>query len=346
MDRFAAPKFGVSFSRLDSALGEDGCLRWYFWRSYGSWKGWERDAPPDAALAYRLGKMRSLAALAGAAVHEAAQHVFGNTSQGLSVWPADKLAQETANAFMGDVRRILPQDLHSSSKRKPALQEAVYGVWDQDPRSEDFDRTTAKRLKPGTDGFRQALNREVVFYEERIRVSVQVLTELPLLKHLASGAYRLERMEQLTEIQVPFEGSEDTFTAWISPDMLLSRPDVGRYLLVDWKSGEAKEGHIEQLGLYAMEAVQAGIPPSDVGLMLVYLSEESELRRVQVYPCRQQLVDEARARLQAGAGQLRELAVDGDVVANRPVEMERFTQLAEGSSRCGWCEYRMLCGRD
>jgi len=41
-DRFAAPTFGVSHSRLRGALDpETGCLRWYWWKTYGSWKGWE-----------------------------------------------------------------------------------------------------------------------------------------------------------------------------------------------------------------------------------------------------------------------------------------------------------------
>ena len=46
------------------------CARAYYFNYYGSWGGWERDAPAPARLAYRLKQMTNLPMFAGTVVHD------------------------------------------------------------------------------------------------------------------------------------------------------------------------------------------------------------------------------------------------------------------------------------
>src|SRR5262245_42335161 len=69
-------EFSWSRSR-DNAFQE--CRRRYFYQYYGSWGGWEADAPPEVRRLYVLKQLGSRQMWAGRVVHDAVEmalHVF------------------------------------------------------------------------------------------------------------------------------------------------------------------------------------------------------------------------------------------------------------------------------
>ena len=52
------------------------CARKIYWQYYGSWGGWDAEAPKDAALSYRLKQIKSMAMLVGQLFHQRLQEII------------------------------------------------------------------------------------------------------------------------------------------------------------------------------------------------------------------------------------------------------------------------------
>ncbi|MHC4956369.1 MAG: PD-(D/E)XK nuclease family protein, partial [Planctomycetota bacterium] len=71
--------FSWSFSR--SRTFQD-CPRKYWYHYYGSWGGWERDAPEQARELYRLKNVTGLHLIAGDVVHRAIERALTDLARG------------------------------------------------------------------------------------------------------------------------------------------------------------------------------------------------------------------------------------------------------------------------
>lgn len=70
------------------------CPRRYYWQYYGSFNGWQPDAPEPARLAYRLKHLESLSLLAGEVLHDLFAETLRAVRGGRAPPPADALFAE------------------------------------------------------------------------------------------------------------------------------------------------------------------------------------------------------------------------------------------------------------
>lgn len=85
------PVWSWSFSRQQLFAS---CQRRYFYNYYASHNGWEWNAPPEAALAYRLKKLTNLYIVLGDAVHKSAQLMVERLASGRTLPSADWVEEE------------------------------------------------------------------------------------------------------------------------------------------------------------------------------------------------------------------------------------------------------------
>ena len=100
------PEFGWSISR--QRLLEQ-CPRAYYYRYYLSWNGWDREAPEERRLAYRLSKLTGLDAVLGLEMDVRAREIEAACREGRALPSATMLEERT--------RRTLRSIWRSSGNR-------------------------------------------------------------------------------------------------------------------------------------------------------------------------------------------------------------------------------------
>jgi hypothetical protein len=90
------PEFSWSISRQRKL---DQCPRGYFYAYYLGWNGWLDDAPTEARVAYRLGKLTSLDALLGQQIDVRARELEAAARSGAVLPEADELETRTREAL-------------------------------------------------------------------------------------------------------------------------------------------------------------------------------------------------------------------------------------------------------
>ena len=90
------PEFSWSISRQRKL---DQCPRAYFYTYYLGWNGWMGEAPTEARVAYRLGKLTSLDALLGQQVDVRARELEAAARAGAALPAADELEARTREAL-------------------------------------------------------------------------------------------------------------------------------------------------------------------------------------------------------------------------------------------------------
>ena len=101
------PEFAWSISRQRKL---DRCPRAYFYTYYLHWNGWLDDAPTEARVAYRLGKLTSLDALLGQQIDVRARELEAAARAGAALPEADELETRTREAL---------RQLWAQSKERP-----------------------------------------------------------------------------------------------------------------------------------------------------------------------------------------------------------------------------------
>jgi hypothetical protein len=90
------PEFSWSISRQRKL---DQCPRAYFYQYYLGWNGWLDDAPAEARVAYRLGKLTSLDALLGQQIDVRARELEAAARGGRDLPTAEELEARTREAL-------------------------------------------------------------------------------------------------------------------------------------------------------------------------------------------------------------------------------------------------------
>jgi hypothetical protein len=299
------PEFSWSRSRHD-ALSV--CARRYFYRYYGSWRGWEDDAPAEARRAYLLKKLTGLAAELGRAVHRRAFEVGFRAAQGLDPPPLEELLQRTRDELNDVV--LSSRDRRSFVERPsrgPFLRSAWYG---EGPGQDEIQRTR-RRL----DGSHRALRDHDLWDPVREgRVEVEFLADPDVVP------------DPRLEVEgVPVYGE---------PDLVLRRGD-GTGVVLDWKSGREREGDLLQLavqGLWLRSTAGDGRCRGRVE----YLAEGTS-HEVDIGP---EELDEAAERVRESVARMRSLAADPE--SNEPRAKEAFP-LTDRRAVCRWCNFFELC---
>jgi hypothetical protein len=80
------------------------CPRQYYFQYYGSWGGWEFDAPERARNLYILKQLKNRAMWAGQVVHDCIKRSLDNISRGISVLELEEILSITRDRMRQDFR--------------------------------------------------------------------------------------------------------------------------------------------------------------------------------------------------------------------------------------------------
>lgn len=228
-------EFSWSLSR--SRTFEDCALKYWF-HYYGSWGGWEPDAPAEARELYLLKNLTNLHLIAGDTVHRAIQRALEEHARGREPDP-EKLVQWCKAEMQRAMHESLEEAWRERPKQCARLFEHHYG-----PRPQrDFLVRIAKKIGDSIRRF------------------------------FTSPAFGLIRetdpadwlpMETLDTFQ--FEGTK----VYAVPDFACRHH--GDVLLLDWKTGQPDGRNADQVVLYALfAAARWGADPDRVRGAPVYL---------------------------------------------------------------------------
>lgn len=304
-------EFAFSWSRYQMFYQ---CARKLYWQYYGSWQGWEADAPATARLAYRLKQLKSLPMLVGETFHaELAEILRRRTPAPMSV-PAEQLKADMERRLLKRLResRNADWDRYGDPKNYTILFEDYYdsGV------SRELEAQAIETLRRCVDGLASD-----GFGRRAFGASADKLRYIDP-KHPADKRVTI-----------------DGLTVYASPDLIVEGKAGGLHI-VDWKTGMPRPHDVNaaQLAIYGLFVQQKFAMPLDqMTAHLVYVAAgehraqnviegEPEARRVVAT-----FVADVASRLTN-----RENNLAGD--------MDRFP-MTSNLAMCRSCNFRELCGR-
>lgn len=295
------------WSKSRAAVFAD-CKRKYYLRYYAHWGGWDESAPERARLAYRLGKMTTLPALVGTAVHAALARHF----QALRNGQFRKLDPERPVEMMRAAWRDAKQELWKvGPKAHPPLFEIYY---DRVPSPE-----------------------ELRGFAEKARQSIRAIQESTRYRSLLA----LDPENYLWIDPAAEKFSEETCFD-VSPFQAIASPDLvyregGKVAVLDWKTGRKSEDDPVQLaaaGVWARRRWK--LPESAIRLELVYLAS-GETEETAFDAARAARAEETIRRDMAEMA-----AFLRDPGRNIPLDEESFPR-HHSQGFCRRCEFQQIC---
>lgn len=306
MDFGPHPDFSWSRSRHEALRT---CPRRYYHHYYGSWKGWEADAAPDARHAYRLKKLTGLRAELGRSLHRRAHDVGFRVAQGLEAPPLPELLDRTRSELNEVVKSSRdPAAFRRRPAQRPFLRSAWYG---DGPEEEEIER-----VRDRLDRTHATLHGHPIWTAVgRGELEVAVLPDPDV---------RPEPAFRLDEVPV-----------YAEPDLVLRRVADDALVVVDWKSGRERSGDGWQAALAAAGVRrETGETPR---LARVEYLATGDGREVELDA---EILDAALDRARQSVEEMRRYLEDPD--ENRPGPAGDFPLTARRSA-CGWCGFYELC---
>ncbi|WP_426750048.1 PD-(D/E)XK nuclease family protein [Myxococcus sp. Y35] len=288
------------------------CLRAYYLYYYRSWGGWEADAPRDVRELYVLKKLGNRYTWAGSVVHESIKDVLLDWRAGRKVDPAVVEAR-TRKLMQDDFRHSRAKNYWSQKYRKQftGLVEHEYG-----------EPVPDEAWKQNWETVRSAL---AWFFSSR-------------WKDLALSL----KPEQWLEVDAGFDFAHftlDGLKVFAIPDFAFVDAD-GTPVVVDWKTGKARDGYDEQVLGYALYVAQRyRFPVEKVRASLVYLNEGKE-QDVTVDP---EAMASFRKHFDESVAKMRALLKDP--ATNTPLDASAFPP-TDNLASCARCVFRRPCGRE
>lgn len=288
------------------------CLRAYYFYYYRSWGGWEADAPKDVRELYVLKKLANRFSWAGSVVHEAIKDVLLDWRAGRAVDPA--VVEARARKLMQDDFR------HSRGK----------SYWTQKYRKQ-FTGLVEHEYGDGVPDDAWKQNWETV----RSALAWFFASRWP---QVARGL----KAEQWLEVDAGYDFAHftlDGVKVFAIPDFAFVDAD-GTTVVVDWKTGRAREGYDEQVLGYALYVSQRyRVPVEKVRASLVYLNEGQE-QDVLVDPA---AMESFRRHFEGSVQKMRALLKEP--ATNTPLDADAFPPTDELGA-CMRCVFRRPCGRE
>lgn len=297
------PPWSWSFSRQQTFTS---CQRRYYYNYYGSHNGWEFNAHPEVALAYRLKKLTSIYLVLGDAVHKVAESLVARAVEGREPLAEDLIEEEIRR----HLRRVwvASRDERETFIRRPnrvdMLREFYYGL--------GISESTIAKVNERISRVSKALGRSEIW--ESLSISG---TEL----------ISCEQFDTFLLGETP---------CYAVPDLLYT-DETGRFVIVDWKTGEEVDNNRLQMGLYALYVLEKhAAPVEQIVAQLEYLSLGS--RTEMVFTAED--LAEVKRYAQDGIKEMQDLLVDP--AQNIAKEKEAFV-LTEDRDQCYWCNFFELC---
>jgi len=200
------------------------CPRQYYYRYYGYWGGWERDADPSVREIYVLKQLKNRATWVGQIVHDCIKRSLDNLSRGIPVLPVEEILAITRDGMRSDFRDYRAGRYRNNPKHICGLFEHEYGRDVPDEKWLEAAEQVDTCLSAFYDGETYAM-----------------LRSLPREDFL--------EIEQLSKIEV------DGDKIIIKLDVAIREPD--RVMIYDWKTGrrESQKSNL-QMACYAYYAAE------------------------------------------------------------------------------------------
>jgi CRISPR/Cas system-associated exonuclease Cas4 (RecB family) len=289
------------------------CHRAYYFHYYQSWGGWDAAAPQRARQLYVLKKLSNRWTWGGSIVHAAIRGTLMAIRHGRQINP-ERLIER--------VHRVMQSDWAFSRKRsywRDKHRKEFQGLVEH----EYAEPVAREEWKTGWENVEGALR---WFFKSRWPDIARSL-----------------KPEQWLEVDLmDFDKSIfhlDGVKIFAVPDFAYLDHD-GRPVVVDWKTGQAREGYDEQVLGYALYlSHRSGLPLDQMTAALVYVNAGVE-HTVSIDPG---AVEGFQRYFDRSVAEMRRLLVDQ--ASNVPLPEDAFP-MTEDPVQCGRCVFRRVCGRE
>jgi hypothetical protein len=294
-------KFNWSVSR-DGVFQE--CPRQYYFQYYGSWGGWEFDAPARTRNLYVLKQLKTRWMWVGQVVHDCIKRSLDNISRGIPVLPLDEILSITRDRMRQDFRSSRSGAYWDNPKTNCGLYEHEYDI-----------NITNEQWRESADQVDVCLRN---FYESD---TYRELSRLPREDFL--------EIEQFSRFEL--DGDEVTIK------LDCATRDGDKIVIYDWKTGRSEQvGLSFQMACYAYYAFyNYKIPVKHV------LTRRFELLKNELYEesVGEASLEELLAYIRGSIKDMKSLLDDRDKNIARE---ERFAKV-ERREVCYRCNYLKIC---
>lgn len=299
------PEFSWSHSR-DRSLVE--CARAYYWRYYGSHRGWLPDSPEPARLAYALKQLTTFPMIVGTAVHACARECALAVRHGAP--------RPTFDAMLFTVSHELNRAVLGSYHRDAFL---------RDPKRIVMLHDAWYTGRAGGSGLPAAL--------AKARLCLRSLESTTVWQDVESCA-----AENVIVPAGPDAFVHEGWPIYAAPD-LVYRTEDGRVVIVDWKTGDDSDADL-QIALYVLYCrAVLGLPFRDdawFGRVVNLASANDTTFEISLE------VMHAAERVRLSVSAMHALLTDPD--RNAPLPLSAFPLRVDGqTTRCPFCPFYGLC---
>ena len=304
-------EFAYSWSRAEMFYR---CPRQFYWQYYGSWPGWEDDAPATARLAYRLKHIKSVPMLIGDTFHWVVGKQLRDRPERPCGVPLKALHDEARQTMTDQMRSSREQRWRESPKWHANLFEDYYGGGLAPREAQEGLDALTKCLDIFADsGFGRR-----AFGAERSRL-------------------RIIDPQNFDQKRAVLEG----LTVYATPDLLVEGKQGGTLHIVDWKTGRKQAMSLAQLAIYGwVVSAQYQLPIDKLTAHLVYVGHG--VLDVEEFPDLAAGIDDAKRKIATFVDDVHERLTD--VARNVAGDIDLFP-MTNDLSKCRSCKFRELCGR-
>ena len=307
-------EFSVSKTKIDNF---NTCLRKYYFRHYGHWNGWRKDAPPLSRELYALSKLSSRSMWVGTVVHQFIDQIIASIRSEKPIaaaqapgilrrqmqqqWDASRSAMTS-----GDFARRPKQVAETTA----CLLEHFYGMNDL-TRQEDFEADFEHASRCVLNFYGTSIYHDLIQHH-----SVEYIHIPDFSSTIISG------IKTFVQIDFAYRLSDEETK------------------IVDWKTGlnTKRQGVLNQLLVYAVYAMQElNIPAMAIVLCGIDLfNGEEYIMSIDPY-----WLDAVSRSIVATAHELRKYLIDP---VNNVAAIESFP-MVQDSSACFRCPFKKPCNR-
>jgi CRISPR/Cas system-associated exonuclease Cas4 (RecB family)/predicted Rdx family selenoprotein len=284
------------------------CRRKYAYTYYASHNGWLHDAPADSKYAYRLKKLITLPMLFGQAVHDVTDHTINQYRKSGCI-PGEKELEQRVRT------RLRTAFLDSRDRGEQ---------WFRHP----------NRYKMLFD----------MYYEGRLAEpeiqDIHHRLDTCLRNFLHSKSFR----EMTSSRNISIAASEkfpwmviDGMKVYGAMDVIYQHLNNGRWVIVDWKTGQHTADDVSQLAVYALYAMEKwDIPLEKIAVRNEYLLTGSSHTYYLTADDITAMTEQMKESVQAMK------LYQQDSTLNKPVPLEQFQRTSQ-TFRCQRCNFKEIC---
>ncbi len=292
-----------SWSRSRAAIF-DTCRRQYYYAYYGSWGGWEADAPTTTRQLYVLKQLKTRQMWAGEVVHGVIERAIRDLRRGIT--------KPRVEDVVAMARARMRRDFSNSRARRYWQQPKTLGLAEHEFGIEVADADWADNA-------------------EHVALCIR--------NFYASDTFR--RLADFTDDDYLEVERLSTFSVagtkvWVKLDVALRAGAT--VVVIDWKTGRSdRDDFGQQLACYALYCGQRwGVEPHNIQALV----ENLALGERETLGISEAAVRATRSEIVASADAMRGLL--SDALLNVPEAEEAFA-LAETDAPCRFCNYRSAC---